>query len=270
MTAYLVENDPRIRQFRERGTDPSGVVVVHTAESYPDEVGPDDGAENVARFIRDRTTYGSYHDLADSDSIVLLVPYWMQAYGDGTGSNPHAYHVSAATQAHRWPTLPREWTEATVRNMARAAARYARWIKREHGVEIPARRITREESDRRVPGFLSHAERDPARRSDPGAGFPWDLFLETYENEMEGDTMAEHVDELRAIRRNTDRILRVLSADGIIRKRLVRIDKSAQEIEEAAGDDATRGQVRGLRREVAKLRDELDKLRAEDDEEAGS
>lgn len=184
MTAYLVANRPKVRQFRERGTTPSGVVVVHTAESTPDWVGPDSGAEAVARFIRDRSDYGSYHDLCDSDSIVDLVPYAMQAYGDGTGSNPHAYHVSAATQAAKWLQASEEWRRATVRNMARASARYARWIKTEHGVVIPARRITRAQSEARMPGFISHGERDPGRRSDPGPAFPWVLFLTAYAAEM--------------------------------------------------------------------------------------
>lgn len=180
MTAYLVANRPKVRQFRERGTTPSGVIVVHTAESTPDWVGPDSGAESVARFIRDRSDYGSYHDLCDSDSIVDLVPYAMQAYGDGTGSNPHAYHVSAATQAAKWLQASEEWRRATVRNMARAAARYARWLRAEHGVIIPARRITRAQSEARMPGFISHGERDPGRRTDPGPAFPWGLFLKYY------------------------------------------------------------------------------------------
>ncbi len=180
MTAYLVENPPRIRQYRDRGTTVSGVIVVHTAESTPDTIGPDSGAEGVARFIRDRDTYGSYHDLVDSDGIVNLVPYDQQAYGDGTGSNPHALHLSAATTAARWPTLPAQWREDTVRNMARAAARMSAHVESVHGINIPARRITRAESDRRVEGFISHGERDPGRRTDPGAEFPWDLFLQTY------------------------------------------------------------------------------------------
>jgi hypothetical protein len=184
VTAYLITHPPKIRQFRDRGTTPSGVCVVHTAESTPDWVGHDTGAEGVANFISGRTDYGSYHDLTDSDSIVQLVPYGQQAYGDGTGSNPHAYHVSAATQAAKWNQASKEWREATVRNMAKAAARYARWIKREHGVTIPARRITRAQSEARVPGFISHGERDPGRRTDPGPDFPWDLFLTTYAAEM--------------------------------------------------------------------------------------
>lgn len=181
MTAYLIANPPRQTQFRRpRRARPSGVVVVHTAESAPDTAGADGGAEAVARFIAGRTDYGSYHDLADSDTIVNLVPYDAEAYHDGTGSNPHSYGVSAATQAHRWPTLPRTWRRATVRNMAKAAARYALWLEAEHGTVIPARRITREQSEARVAGFLGHGERDPGRRSDPGADFPWSTFLADY------------------------------------------------------------------------------------------
>jgi hypothetical protein len=189
MAAYLEDHPPRIRQFRyPRRATPSGVVVVHTAESYPDEKGPDTGAESVARFIRDRTNPGSYHDLCDSDSTVDLVPYDAEAYHDGTGSNPHSYGVSAATQAAKWNSLGDDWVDATVRNMARAAARYARWIKAEYGVTIPARRITRAQSSDRVPGFISHGERDPGRRTDPGSTFPWKTFLAYYAAEMGGTT----------------------------------------------------------------------------------
>ena len=37
---------------------------------------------------------------------------------------------------------------------------------------------------RLVTGFISHGERDPGRRSDPGAGFPWDEFLERFAEKM--------------------------------------------------------------------------------------
>lgn len=184
MGAYLIDNPPARRQFKERGTKPSGVIVVHTAESTPDWVSHDSGAESVAKFIRGRSTPGCYHDLCDSDSIVNLVPYHLQTYHDGTGSNPHSYGVSAATQAAKWNAAPKEWRKNTVRNMAKAAARYAKWIKAEHGVTIPARRITRTQSSNRVPGFISHGERDPGRRTDPGASFPWEMFLNYYKEFM--------------------------------------------------------------------------------------
>lgn len=212
MTAYLVEHPPARKQFNQpRTAKPTGLVVVHTAESDPDTVGPDTGAENVARFIQQRSTPGSYHDLADSDSTINLVPYTAEAFGDGTGSNPFAYHVSAATQAAKWPTLPEEWKDETVRNMAQCSARFARWIKKVHGIDIPARRVSKAESDRGMAGFISHGERDPGRRSDPGATFPWDDFLRYYKQAMgpaikptpKWDAIVENADALLA-RRDLD------------------------------------------------------------------
>lgn len=223
MAAYLIDNPPRIRQFRlPRRATPSGVVVVHTAESFPDETGPDAGAENVARFIRDRTNFGSYHDLADSDSLINLVPYDAEAFHDGTGSNPHSYGLSAATQAAKWPNLSPEWTDATVRNMARGAARYARWIKREHGITIPARRITRAQSEARVPGFISHGERDPGRRTDPGRFFPWEKFLTYYAEELGGTTREEWWFDMAA----TDE--QIAEFQDAVRDTLIRVDREAE------------------------------------------
>lgn len=218
MTAYLIENPPHIRQFRDRGAKPTGLIVVHTAENTPDWVGPDAGAEAVARFIQGRDTFGSYHWLADSDTIILLVPLHLQAYGDGTGSNPIAIHVSAATQAAKWKAAPDGWEEDTVRNMAAAAARSARWLKREHGITVPAKRVTKAQSDAGKPGFISHGERDPERRSDPGADFPWDVFLDEFRAivdpatptpnisaAFDADTEAERRKALRrVIRRGSD------------------------------------------------------------------
>ena len=195
MGAYLIDHPPAQRQFRERGTDPSGVIVVHTSEGAPDWVGPDTGAEGLARFIQTRGDFGSYHEGVDSDSIMLLVPFHLQAYGDGTGSNPHAIHISAATQAARWAAAPEEWRRETVKNMAEAAARAARWLKAEHGITVPARRITKAQSDRREPGFIAHGDRDPGRRSDPGAGFPWDLFLREFADAMRPDAPTPNITE---------------------------------------------------------------------------
>lgn len=253
MAEYLIDNPPRVRQFRRpRSQQPSGVIVVHTAESFPDETAPDTGAENVARFIRDRTTPGSYHDLADSDSIVFLVPYDAEAFGDGTGSNPHAYHVSAATQAHKWDQLDDGWVDDCVRNMAKASARYARWLKARRGITIPARRITRAQSDARMPGFISHAERDPNRRTDPGAGFPWTKYLNYYAAEMSGE---EEIDmgELH------DHGLRVEELFGEVKEQIhgmgLRIEamysaEVARDLAEGERDQASRVRVEHLFRTV--------------------
>lgn len=183
--SWLDTHPPARSQFRRpRRTKPSGVVVVHTAENTPDYVAFDGGAEAVANFIRNRTDPGSYHDLCDSDSSINLVGYDAEAFHDGTGSNPHSYGVSIATRADVWPLAPRVWRDGAIRQAALATARYSRWIRSEYGIVIPARRITRVQSTEGVPGFISHAERDPERRHDPGDGFPWDMYLDLYAEEM--------------------------------------------------------------------------------------
>lgn len=199
--AWLDDHPPRTQQFRcPRRERPSGVIGVHTAESFPDETGPDSGAENVADFIRRRSSYGSYHYLADSDSIVHLIRLGCVAYHIAThGLNEHSIGISAATQAHKWDDLDPQWVDATVRNMARAAARAARWLQDEYGITVPARRISLSQARRKEPGFIAHADADPDRRTDPGSSFPWSTFLAYYADEMDGDDMPtakEIADEL--------------------------------------------------------------------------
>jgi hypothetical protein len=178
---YLLDHPPVRSQFRRtRREAPSGTVVIHTAENTPDTVATDGGAEAVARFIVSRSTPGSYHVLVDSDSRLQLLPWTAEAYQDGTGSNPHAVGLSVATRADWWPWAPQRWRDGAIEHLAQAAAEYARWLHAQRGIVIPPRRISRIESEARKPGFISHGERDPGRRTDPGAHFPWPQFLTRY------------------------------------------------------------------------------------------
>lgn len=177
--AYLIDHPPVRDQFRSRGTKkPTGCTVIHTAESILDTVGPDTGAEGVARFIQSRTTAGSYHDIADSDSAIHLVPYHLAAYQDGTGSNPWAMSISFALAAADWPKLGAARRDAFLGQAAIAFRRQQVWLQSKGYPTTPLRRITKVQSDAGVAGFISHGERDPGRRSDPGASFPWDRFFE--------------------------------------------------------------------------------------------
>lgn len=179
--AYLDTNKPRRAQFREpRRAKPTGCVEIHTAESVMDTVGPDTGAESVAKFIQGRNDPGSYHRLVDSDSIVSLVRFGCEAYGDGTGSNPWAIHISAACRTTDWEKMSKERRTNFIANLAKAANEARIWLKRTHGVDLPARRISKAQSDKGVAGFLGHGDRDPGRRTDPGADFPWGEFMAAY------------------------------------------------------------------------------------------
>ena len=177
---YLVLNPPARSQYRyPRRSKVTGAIVLHDAENVTDLDGPDSGAEAVARFIEHRTDPGSYHTVVDSDSIVRLVPYDAEAWGEGTGGNPYALHLSLA-YGSRWTPTPTWWANA-IRNAATAARDMATWVHDTTGTTVPARRITAEQYRAGAAGFIPHADLDPKRRSDP-VGFPWDPFLSLYAN----------------------------------------------------------------------------------------
>lgn len=168
-------------QYRSpRRNKVTGAIAVHTAESVLDSIGPDTGAENVADWMTRRTDPGSYHDLVDSDSIVNLVDYGDEAFHDGTGGNRWSLGLSFACRTTDWAGMSDKQRRGFITNGAKAAARMAAYVKAETGVVVPAKRITAAQYRAGQPGFVSHAELDPGRRSDPGnkAGqFPWDDFL---------------------------------------------------------------------------------------------
>jgi len=186
MSYYLLDHPPARSQFRTtRRADPTGCIVAHTAESMLDVIDPDTGAENVARFISRRTdAAGSYHRIGDRDSIVPMMPFSYEAFHDGTGSNRWSIGISLAMRAAEWPKLDGMHRHQLVVTMAKMAAEAAQWLKAEHGVTVPARRITKAQSNAGWSGFIAHGERDPGRRSDPGPGFPWDAFLIEYVSQM--------------------------------------------------------------------------------------
>ena len=165
----LTHPNPNLRNYsnpRRNKAKPSGVVVLHTGENATDMVGVDSGAENVARYLSTRTTYGSYHVLVDSDSTVPVLPPDYEAY-HCIYTNNHSYGISAGIQLRHWDVMPKDRRDAILRRMAEAAADYARWLKRERDIEIPARWLTREEALAGKPGFIEHGRTDPWRRSDP-------------------------------------------------------------------------------------------------------
>lgn len=196
MTAvYLERHPPASPQYRATrrtktlphkpaGRPVSGAIVVHTAENRPDLTLPDDGAENVAAFIARRTDPGSYHTVVDSDGPVHVGRYTWEMFGEGTGGNRWALHLSFACQAHQWPTLPADWTARTIRHGATEAAQMAHWCHTAHGITVPTRRITKAEYHAGRPGFITHADLDPNRRTDPGREFPWSMFLARTETEL--------------------------------------------------------------------------------------
>lgn len=174
MSAYLTRNKPARSQFRSpRRKRPTGLTVIHTAESVMDAIGVDTGAENVAAFIRKRKDPGSYHDLVDADSNLQIVEYGDEAYQDGTGSNPFALSISFACRTTDWAKMSDARRAKFLAQGAKAFARQQKWLESKGYPTTPLRRVTKAQSDQGKAGFISHGERDPGRRSDPGKDFPW-------------------------------------------------------------------------------------------------
>lgn len=193
---YLLDHPPARRQYRsERRAKPSGAIVVHTFENVADLKPPDAKAETGAAYIANRTNApGSYHTVVDSDSAVQLGYYRWEMFGEGTGGNRWALHLSYACQADRWKSYPDWWVEGAIEQGAIEADRMARWIKSERGIEVPARRITLSEYRNQRPGFIAHGTIDPTRRHDPGEDYLWELFLERFAH-YQGDTMPTYPTE---------------------------------------------------------------------------
>ena len=216
---YLESNRPRIDQFRVGRREPvRSVIVVHTAESGTDRFGSDPRAENVARFIRDRRDPGSYHLIGDADSIVQLVRFENEAFQDGTGSNPWAIGISLAMNAADWGRLTTSRRTQFTDTAAQMAAIAAQWLA-DRGLQPPeARQLTKTQSERsNASGFISHARRDPNRRFDPGAGFPWSEFFRRYQQYLSNGGIGPDRDTLV---RQLQRLVGV-SADGIVGPRTI-------------------------------------------------
>lgn len=183
---YLEDNPPVRSQFRTGRRDPvKSVIVVHTAESGTDLSGPDAKAEGVASFIRRRSTAGSYHLVGDSDSIIQLIRFDNEAFHDRTGSNRWAIGISLAMNAADWPSLPAARRDELIKTAGQMAAIAATWM-RDRSLALPEPRLlTKTQSDQsNASGFISHARRDPTRRSDPGAQFPWTDFFRSYQQAL--------------------------------------------------------------------------------------
>lgn len=176
MGYYLFDNPPAIQQFHRtrNGAGWTGGVLIHTAENVMDNVGPDTGAENVAAYIQRRTSYGSYHVLADSDSVIELLPPTATAFHcAASGYNSTTVGVSYACRSVDLDVNSQWFRQAT----DRIAGVLVRWW-RDSGFDpnrvafVPAPRT------REALGLSTHGDAQPADRSDAWTRHPQRAQLE--------------------------------------------------------------------------------------------
>lgn len=175
------------------------VIVIHTPEVLPDYTGVDDSAESVSKYFSTTDRSASAHVNIDRDSVVTWLPPDHVAF-HVRNYNSIGYGVEIGYRASEWGKNPK--IDAQI--IARVAAHLAP-VAKKYG--IPVRFVTKGEVDKGAYGFTSHAQLDPARRTDPGAKFPWaDLFAAiTLELLME-ELTAKEIAFLKAMIKGVDEV----------------------------------------------------------------
>lgn len=173
MSFYLLDHpNPNTAQYTypRRGSRGrlSGTCILHTSEGY--------GALATAQFIARRTDYGSYHRLCDWDQIIAMAPWEYEVWQDSETNN-WAVGIAAAVKAAEWHLLEPAKRDRVYRNMAACAAEFVAYMRDEHQIAVPIRRISGGEARAGVPGFCAHGD-SGLYRSDPGAQFDWALFFQ--------------------------------------------------------------------------------------------
>ncbi|HXH36915.1 MAG TPA: N-acetylmuramoyl-L-alanine amidase [Plantibacter sp.] len=181
MTPYLYEHQNRFSPVRANGrrfwgypkrTARIDLIAIHTTESTFDLIGQDTGAENVAAFQSTTERPSSYHRIVDRDSTIVCLPDEATAFGV-IGYNSRTLSLALALRGVDWSDPVK--AAAAEPMLRRAAVVVAEWC-RVHGV--PPVPVSKPQADAGKRGITSHGQLDPARRSDPGAAFPWARFLE--------------------------------------------------------------------------------------------
>jgi hypothetical protein len=154
--------------------------VVHTAEGGTKAI-------NIAKYLSTTDRTASAHVVIDDEEIVELVPDNFTAF-HCRGSNSKSLGLEIAYFAAKWGEDP-VYEEAVIALSASWCAEKAKLY------DIPMERVTIDEWNAGKKGFISHAECDPARRTDPGENFDWDKFFAYMKGLSVDSTEFEEVEE---------------------------------------------------------------------------
>lgn len=173
----MIETDTwpfvRAKHFRAvPGRRTVRVIVLHSMEAA--EKG--NTAENVARYFQHTDRPASAHVCLDNNSIVQCVLDNDVAFA-APGANADGIHIEMAGYARQttddWLD---EYSRAVIENAANVAAQYC--LK----YNIPVRVLSDSELKAGWRGIVSHAQVSAVYKrsthTDPGAGFPWHLFID--------------------------------------------------------------------------------------------
>lgn len=196
MTQSSEYSDLRWMPPRAFGTGRDGKAVRYIVIHYTAGSERSTSAEDGARFDQERRDGVSTHYFADSNSVVQCVHTKDRGNAARTKGNRLGiqYELCGTAQTRA------QWLDAaslaTLKNAARQVARDCRKY------DIPVRRLSVAETRRcwydfpsGPKGIVGHVDctyaypEDGGDHTDPGAAFPWDVFLDLVQTEKEGPDM---------------------------------------------------------------------------------
>lgn len=176
MSTYFERNRQRLQQWRaQRRERTAPQVTLHTYEAPAGRT-----AAAGAKFLTERTNHGSYHWLSDAHGNSIHLAPWSSVTYHSIPNNEWSVGLSMMAEAAAWGRISATQRRHLINGLALGAHKFSRWCVSQGIGAVPARRINRAQAMRREGGFVTHGDMDPGRRTDPGAGFPWDEFFTEY------------------------------------------------------------------------------------------
>ena len=196
--AYVDIAYPGAGGRKDSGTATKQLWVIHTAEC-PLQTGY---AASLSRWGADSTVQASWHRMSDPATVARFVPVGRAAW-HATWAN----WISIGYEQAGYAAFPRS-TWLTDDGMA-SIDRLAQVIVAD-GIPADAVRVLTDAEvaavkagNTSIRGLCSHAQIQPADRTDPGAGYPWDVLLDrirAHHPDIQGDDdMPITEAEMRAI-----------------------------------------------------------------------
>lgn len=207
---YYLLDKPKVgpRKWYATRKKPIQGVVVHITAGL-EQLGPGDdhSAERTAEYARTTDRQVSWHSGADTDTAIRLLPPTYTAF-HCAGYNSSTLGLELSKRHTDWFGMSPEWVRKTLANGAKAVAD---WWPILYAEGVPLAKVTKAEWDDGEKGFISHAELDPGRRSDPGwvkgkDTFPWQQFFDAIAAAITPPSPTPEDDDMqfRAIRRVPD------------------------------------------------------------------
>lgn len=139
-------------------------------------------AENVANY-QISSESGSYHTLVDTEKLLRENTADWITWSTGNEGNNLGLHLSFVARGDE----TREQWLAQREMLRRGAWEAAHWAK---AYGIPVVKLTPQQvAGKQAKGFIGHVDTrilGGTDHVDPGAGFPWDVFLDMVEEELRG------------------------------------------------------------------------------------